>query len=138
MVPQAGRPELTIRTHELTYLAAVVGMATVGAVLAGRRPHHPVGWLMLGLGLSVTVLGVETVEFPPFYSFRNPFYVPALAGPAVAVWLPAIVLTLLSVVVGGASLVVRFRRGRRGRARLGGGPLPGHRRGDPPLSAVRP
>jgi len=32
-----------------------VGMATVGAVLAGRRPRHPVGWLMLALGLSVTV-----------------------------------------------------------------------------------
>ena len=32
-----------------------VGMATVGAVLAGRRPRHPVGWPMLALGVSVTV-----------------------------------------------------------------------------------
>jgi hypothetical protein len=127
-------------------------MATVGAVLAGRRPRHPVGWLMLALGLSVIadgvtdsyarygllaspgavpavrhlrtlgdtfalwpacigfillltptgslpspgwrwwariavvapltwqaaiVLGVETVAFPPFYSFPNPYFVPA-------------------------------------------------------------
>jgi hypothetical protein len=160
-------------------------MATVGAVLAGRRPRHPVGWLLLALGLTMTVdavtdgyarygllarpgtvpavtqlrvlgntfaiwpacigfillltptgslpsprwrwwagiavaaplawqasLGFATVEFPPVYSFRNPFHVPALAAPAAAVAPPAIVLTLLGVVVGGASLVVRFRRAR--------------------------
>jgi hypothetical protein len=187
LLRQAGHPELTIRAHELAYVAAVVAMATVGAVLAGRRPRHPVGWLLLGLGLSVTadgvtdsyarygllaspgavpavghlrtlgdtfalwpacigfillltptgslpsrrwrwwariaavaalawkaatVLGFETVEFPPFYSFPNPYFVPALAAPAVAVALPAVLVTLLSVVVGGASLVVRFRRAR--------------------------
>jgi len=187
LLRQAGRLELAIRAHELPFVAAVVGMATVGAVLAGRRPRHPVGWLMLALGLSVTVdvvadgyarygllaspgavpavgqlrvlgdtfalwpacigfillltptgslpsgrwrwwagiavaaplawkaasvLGFETAVFLPFYSFRNPYFVPALATPAMAVALPALVLTLLSVVVGGASLVIRFRRAR--------------------------
>ncbi|HEV3494868.1 MAG TPA: hypothetical protein VHA34_00815, partial [Actinomycetes bacterium] len=34
LLRQAGHPELTIQAHELTYVAAVVGMATVGAVLA--------------------------------------------------------------------------------------------------------
>ena len=58
LLRQAGRPDLGIRTHELTYVAAMVGMATVGAVLAARRPRHPVGWLMLALGLSVTADGV--------------------------------------------------------------------------------
>jgi hypothetical protein len=48
-------PDLTIRAYELTYVAALAGMATVGAVLATRRPRHPVGWLMLALALSVTV-----------------------------------------------------------------------------------
>jgi hypothetical protein len=187
LLRRAGRPDLGIRAHELVFPAVMVGMATVGAVLASRRPHHPVGWLMLALGLSVTldgltdnyarygllvspgavpavahlrplgdtfalwpaclgfillltptgtlpsrrwrwwagiavaaplcwqaavVFGVPTVEFPPFYSFPNPYFVPALAAPAMAVALPALVLTLLSVVVGGASLVVRFRRAR--------------------------
>jgi hypothetical protein len=28
-------------------LLATVSAATVGAVLASRRPHHPVGWLLL-------------------------------------------------------------------------------------------
>jgi hypothetical protein len=50
--------------------------------------------------------------FPPFYSFRNPYFVPALATPALTVALPAVIVTLLGVVVGGASLVVRFRRAR--------------------------
>jgi hypothetical protein len=185
LLRQAGRSELTIRGHELLYIVAMVGMATVGAVLASRRPRHPVGWLMLALGLAVTVdgltdgyarygllaspgavpavshvralgdtfalwpacigfillltptgslpsprwrwwagiaavaplawtaatvLGLETTGFPPFYSFRNPYFVPALESPAMAVALPALVITLLSVVVGGLSLVVRFRR----------------------------
>jgi hypothetical protein len=184
LLRRAGRSELAIRPHEVLYVLAVVGMATVGAMLAGRRPRHPVGWLMLALGLSVTldgvtdsyarygllaspgavpavghvrafgdtfalwpaciglillltptgsppsprwrwwariavvapvlwqatILGQETVRFPPFYAFRNPFFVPALAAPAMALALPALTVTLLSVVVGGASLVVRFRR----------------------------
>ena len=37
---------------------AVVSAATVGAVLASRRPRHPVGWLLLGFALSLTATGV--------------------------------------------------------------------------------
>jgi hypothetical protein len=57
------------------------------------------------------VLGVQTALYP-FYSFQNPYFVPALEAPAMAVALPALVLTLLSVVAGGVSLVVRFCRAR--------------------------
>jgi hypothetical protein len=39
-------------------LLASVSAATVGAVLASRRPHHPVGWLLLTFGLSVIASGV--------------------------------------------------------------------------------
>jgi hypothetical protein len=186
LLRQAGRSELTIRGYEVLYVVAMVGMATVGAVLAGRRPRHPVGWLMLALGLSVIVdgltdsyarygllaspgavpavghvralgdtfalwpacigfillltptgslpsprwrwwagiaavapltwqvaivVGVEMAKYP-HYSFQNPYFVPALESPAMAVALPTLVITLLGVVVGGASLVVRFRRAR--------------------------
>jgi hypothetical protein len=38
-------------------VAALIAV-TVGAVLAGRRPRHPVGWLLLMLGLAVTASGV--------------------------------------------------------------------------------
>ena len=32
-------------------------MDAVGAVLAGRRPRHPVGWLLLALGLCLSTAG---------------------------------------------------------------------------------
>ncbi len=37
-----------------TGVVAALSAATVGAVIAGRRPRHPVGWLLLGLGLGLT------------------------------------------------------------------------------------
>src|SRR6266702_3830381 len=56
---QAGRPELTqLNASTIPYLVAIVVAATVGAVLASRLPRHPVGWLLLALGLSVTGSGV--------------------------------------------------------------------------------
>jgi hypothetical protein len=42
---QAGRPDLT--QWDLRPGVALVSAATVGAVLASRRPRHPVGWLLL-------------------------------------------------------------------------------------------
>ena len=57
---QAGRPELA----QLTLGAFVgpvltlVSATTVGAVLASRRPRHPVGWLLLVLALSLAAGGV--------------------------------------------------------------------------------
>jgi hypothetical protein len=42
---QAGRPDLT--QWDLRPGVAAVTAATVGAVLASRRPQHPVGWLLL-------------------------------------------------------------------------------------------
>jgi hypothetical protein len=56
LLRQAGRPELTALPASGVPLAvAEVSAVTVGAVLAGRRPAHPVGWLLVGLGLSVGV-----------------------------------------------------------------------------------
>jgi hypothetical protein len=59
LLRQARRPELTQldATAVPMVLAALVAV-TVGAVLASRRPHHPVGWLLLALGLAVTASGV--------------------------------------------------------------------------------
>ena len=36
-------------------ILVTVSAATVGAVLASRRPHHPVGWLLLGVGLMLNL-----------------------------------------------------------------------------------
>jgi hypothetical protein len=55
----AGRPDLGLLTpNQYAYVLTLVSAATVGAVLASRRPRHPVGWLLLALGLSVVASGV--------------------------------------------------------------------------------
>ncbi len=54
LLRQAGRPELFGLTADAAwFVLAMMSAATVGAVLASRRPRHPVGWLLLTLGLSV-------------------------------------------------------------------------------------
>jgi hypothetical protein len=56
LLRQAGKPQLTsLPASSIPLVVAVVSAATVGAVLAGRRPGHPVGWLLVGLGLSLIV-----------------------------------------------------------------------------------
>ena len=50
---QADLSELAIlEPGALPLILAALTAATVGAVLASRRPHHPVGWLLLAIGLS--------------------------------------------------------------------------------------
>ncbi|HEX6676610.1 MAG TPA: hypothetical protein VF486_16490 [Actinomycetes bacterium] len=48
---QAGRSDLGSDANTAVYGLVAVSAATVGAVLASRRPRHPVGWLLLALGL---------------------------------------------------------------------------------------
>jgi hypothetical protein len=56
LLRQAGRPELTsLAASSVPLVVAALSAVTVGTVLATRRPRHPVGWLLLGLGLSLTV-----------------------------------------------------------------------------------
>jgi hypothetical protein len=53
LLRQAGRPDLVQLTPDTAFpIVAMVSGATVGAVLASRRPRHPVGWLLLGVGLG--------------------------------------------------------------------------------------
>jgi hypothetical protein len=48
---QAGRSDLGSDANTAVYGLVAVSAATVGTVLASRRPRHPVGWLLLALGL---------------------------------------------------------------------------------------
>jgi hypothetical protein len=53
LLRQAGRPDLAqFNADGIPALLAAVSAATVGAVVASRRPRHPVGWLLLTLGLT--------------------------------------------------------------------------------------
>ena len=59
LLRRAGRPDLTqLNASTVPLVLAALIAASVGAVLASRRPRHPVGWLLLGLGLTVTASGV--------------------------------------------------------------------------------
>jgi hypothetical protein len=168
---------------------AAVSAVTVGAVLASRRPRHPVGWLLLASGLAMNASGVASayadygllarpgalpaardvslylptsivpalallgfvllltptgslpsprwrwwarvaVAAPvasllaialaprsldqPDRTPDNPFDLIGLGGPLLVVYQLAFAVTNLAVVVGAASLVVRFRRARGG------------------------
>jgi hypothetical protein len=188
LVRRAGRPELTqLNASTIPYLLAIVVAATVGAVLASRLPRHPVGWLLLAVGLSVagsgvadgyaryglvarpgalpaarwvavyspatTIVGLSLVGFvllltptgslpssrwrrwawvaaaapvvfvaaltvgpglviPPYESAVEPVTIPALAGAVLVAIVAGFSLTVAGLVVGAASLVVRFRRAR--------------------------
>src|SRR4029434_3419404 len=59
LLRQTGRPWLAVLTASASApVLGAVSTATVGAVVASRRPAHPVGWLLLALGLSLTAAGV--------------------------------------------------------------------------------
>jgi hypothetical protein len=59
LLRQAGRPDLIqLNASGVPFVLTAVSAATVGAVLASRRPRHPVGWLLLALGLSASASGV--------------------------------------------------------------------------------
>jgi hypothetical protein len=91
LLRQADRPELVVLNP--TAFAPVLGAvstATVGAVVASRRPAHPVGWLLLAFGLSLTAAGVTLAA-------TN--YGVAHAAPAaglVARYVPATIVTAMA------------------------------------------
>jgi hypothetical protein len=188
LLRQAGRPDLSpLGSDDYGYVLTVASAVAVGALLALRRPRHPVGWLLLALGLSVLTAGVTTgyagygllvraeslwaadyaawwndagfvvwpalLGFilvltptgslpsprwrwwarvaatapvvwlvaaalqtrplnPPWPAMTSPLAVRALAGPAgYASWLSVLVIGL-ALLVGAASLIVRFRRAK--------------------------
>jgi hypothetical protein len=58
LLRHAGRPDLGLLTaFSIAPTLAAVTASAVGLVLALRRPAHPVGWLLLVLGLSLCTSG---------------------------------------------------------------------------------
>src|SRR5215218_7820218 len=87
LLRQAGRPDLAQETAGVEPVLVVLSATTVGAVLASRRPTHPVGWLLLALGLFMAAAIVAQAYAD--YGFQaRPGALPAarfvaLYGPAV-------------------------------------------------------
>jgi hypothetical protein len=77
LLREAGRSELAqLNASGVPAVLGVVSAATVGAVLASRRPRHPVGWLLLGLGLSVSASGAAD-GYAPYGLLVRPGALPA-------------------------------------------------------------
>ena len=58
LLRKAGRPELSwLGAGTAASVVAAVTAATVGSLVASRRPRHPVGWLLLATGLALTLSG---------------------------------------------------------------------------------
>ena len=56
LLRQGGLPELVwLGAGNAASAGAAVIAATVGALVASRRPRHPVGWLLVAMGLSVSL-----------------------------------------------------------------------------------
>src|SRR6266496_2750815 len=91
LLVQAGRPGLM--TLEPLLVVAAVSAATVGAVVATRRPAHLVGWLLLAFGLFLGATGV-TAAYGPYGLLVRPGALPA-AG-LVALYYPAFAMASLA------------------------------------------
>jgi hypothetical protein len=78
LLRQAGRPELVqLNTGGVTLVLAAVSAATSGAILASRRPRHPVGWLLLAFGLVVQALTSAAEGYARYGLLARPGTLPA-------------------------------------------------------------
>jgi hypothetical protein len=96
LLRQAGRADLVQLTPGTIWpiLAGVSG-ATVGAVLASRRPRHPVGWLLLALALSLTTTAAAA-QYLTWGLLVRPGSLPAARS--VALYYPATGYTALALI----------------------------------------
>jgi hypothetical protein len=89
LLRQAGRPDLLELTPAaIPPVLGAVSAGAVGAVLASRRPRHPVGWLLLTLSLLLNASG--PAEAYTNYGVARPGAAPA-AG-LVALYMPTTVV----------------------------------------------
>ena len=96
LLRRAGRADLVQLTPDTAAPAlALVSGATVGAVLASRRPRHPVGWLLLALALSL-IATAAAAQYLTWGLLVRPGALPAARS--VALYYPATGFTALALI----------------------------------------
>ena len=87
LLRQAGRPDMVQFTAEnaIYALLGLVSTATVGALVASRRPRNPVGWLLLTFGLLV-VVSLVAVGYVAYGLLARPGALPATDAAVVLVY----------------------------------------------------
>jgi hypothetical protein len=99
---QAGSSEMAwlLQPASVPLLVAALSSATVGALLGSRRPAHPVGWLLLGLGLLVVAnvvasgyVGYGLVARPG--SLPGASYLAGISNGIQVLWLACVSFVLL-------------------------------------------
>jgi hypothetical protein len=89
LLRQTGRPELVVLTPTaIPPVLGAVSTVTVGALVASRRPRHPVGWLLLGFGLSLSAAGITLA-----YNNYGVAHADAPAAGRVGLYVPATIVT---------------------------------------------
>lgn len=96
---RAGRADLAgISTDAgVIYIPTLFSAATVGLVVANRRPRHPVGWLFLALGFSIA-LGGAMDDYAAYGLLARPGSRPAaafVANASAAIFIPWLVIVAL-------------------------------------------
>jgi hypothetical protein len=92
LLRQMGRPELVVLVPSaVAPLLGTVSTATVGALVAARRPAHPVGWLLLAFGLALSAAGVSVA-----YTNYGVAHAGAPAAGLVALYVPATIVTAIA------------------------------------------
>jgi hypothetical protein len=85
--------------QELIFLVGVVASALVGAVVASRRPHNPIGWFFV-LSASSFAITDATLRYAAYGLVLDPGSLPlahAMAWPSSWLWVPGVVLVLIFV-----------------------------------------
>jgi hypothetical protein len=97
LLRQAGRPDLVQFTFPGVTIPvlAMVTSVSVGAVVAARRPAHPVGWLLLGIALSLTGTAA-TAQYFVYGLLVRPGALPAARY--AALYQPATTFTALTLI----------------------------------------
>ena len=101
LLRQADRPELAqLRGGGAAVILSALSAAMAGALLASRRPRHPVGWLLLAFGLVPQALSGAAEGYARYALLARPGSLPAaeqLATLASATFVPG--LSLLAFVL---------------------------------------